>query len=168
MSFFFFEIQGIFPKRQHEVAEKIGRLVSDELLSSDDIREKIQKPEHVAIVTHAIEEKIDEYLNYTFPNNYPISSVLFGNKRKNKIKEDLLMEVNKAAPDVIDQYLQGLEESLQIEEMVKEKINALSPEMLEKLIMQILKKEFAFIEWIGAVIGFLIGLLQIGLVKFMA
>jgi uncharacterized membrane protein YheB (UPF0754 family) len=37
----------------------------------------------------------------------------------------------------------------------------LSSEKLEKIIWDILAEEFKFIEWIGAVLGFTIGLVQV-------
>lgn len=162
----FFTIQGIFPKNQKLVAQKIGRMVADELLSADDIRDKIANQDNIEYIKSIFEEKIDDYLNNTFPQNYPITSVFFGQKRKTKIKEDLVIEVEKAAPDVIDKYLKTLEMSFNVEEIIQDRIEQLSPARLENLIMGILQKEFKFIEWIGAFIGFLIGLLQLVLMRF--
>ena len=42
-----------------------------------------------------------------------------------------------------------------------EKIKAFSGEKLENMLNQIMTKEFRFIEVIGTILGFLIGLLQI-------
>ena len=47
--------------------------------------------------------------------------------------------------------------------MVKEKVNGFSSEKLESLLNQLMKKEFKFIEIIGAFIGFVIGCFQVGL-----
>lgn len=161
----FFTIQGIFPKNQKLVAQKIGRMVADELLSAEDVRDRIANQDNIEFIKTIFEEKIDDYLNNTFPQNYPITSVFFGQKRKTKIKEDLVIEVEKAAPDVIDSYIKNLEMSFNVEEIIQERIEQLSPARLENLIMGILQKEFKFIEWIGAIIGFLIGLLQLLLMR---
>lgn len=161
----FFTVQGIFPKNQKLVAQKIGKMVADELLSADDVRDKIANQDNIDFIKRMLEQKIDHYLNNTFPQNYPITSVFFGQKRKNKLKEDLVLEVEKAAPDVIDEYLKNIEMSFNVEEIIQDRVEQLSPARLENLIMGILKKEFAFIEWIGAIIGFLIGLLQILLLR---
>ncbi|GBL35044.1 UPF0754 membrane protein SH1116 [Filimonas sp.] len=42
------KIQGIFPKRQQQFAEKLGQLVSRELISFSDIANKINNPETIA------------------------------------------------------------------------------------------------------------------------
>ena len=160
----FFKIQGVFPKNQKLVAERIGKMIADELLSSDDIKDRIATNDNIQFIKSVFEEKLDDYLNNTFPQNYPITSVFFGQKRKARIKEDLVLQVEKAAPDVIDQYISNLEMSFNVEEIIQDRVEKLSPARLEKLIMGILNKEFAFIEWVGALIGFLIGLIQVLLV----
>jgi len=157
----FMTIQGIFPKNQKFVAEKLGHLIATELFSSSDIRYRMTH--NTDVVKKVIEDKIDYYLENTFAQNYPIVSVFFSSKRKAKIKVDLVAEVEKAAPDVIDQYLASIEEEINVAEIVKEKIELLPAPRLEELIMGVLGKEFRFIEGIGAVIGFVIGMLQVGI-----
>jgi uncharacterized membrane protein YheB (UPF0754 family) len=45
--------------------------------------------------------------------------------------------------------------------MVSEKVAALDSNKLEELLVGIMKKEFVFIEVIGAVLGFIIGCIQL-------
>ena len=158
------EIQGIFPKRQQVVAEKIGKLVSEELLSIHDIKEKINQPDNMSMINRKIETKIDEYLHTTFPANYPFMSFFLRKKTKDKLKNDFLVEVDQLAPQIVGQYIADMEGKLNVEKIVQEKISLLSPAKLENLILAVLSKEFRFIELVGAVLGFLIGLIQVGIV----
>jgi uncharacterized membrane protein YheB (UPF0754 family) len=160
----FFKIQGVFPKNQERVAEQIGKMVSNELFSAKDIRAHIEHHDNLDTIRNAVEIKIDEYLNVTFPKNYPITSIFVGKNRKNKIKDDLILEVEKVAPEVIEKYVQNIEASLNIEDIVRGKVAALPPDRLEEMLNSILKKEFKFIEYIGGVIGLIIGILQVVLV----
>ncbi|GIV33867.1 MAG: membrane protein [Chitinophagales bacterium] len=157
-------VQGIFPKRQQLVAEKIGRLVSEELLSLHDIKEQISHPENIQMINRKIESKIEDYLSTTFPANYPWMALFIRKKTKEKLKNDFLEEVDELAPQIVAQYIANMEGKLDIEKIIVEKISNLSPQRLERLIMQVLEREFRFIELIGAAIGFVIGLIQIGLV----
>ena len=59
-----------------------------------------------------------------------------------------------------------LEENLNVQEMVKERVNAFSSEKLEELLNQLMKKEFKFIELVGAILGFFIGCIQLGISFF--
>ncbi|MFC2176743.1 DUF445 domain-containing protein [Bacteroidota bacterium] len=156
-----FTIQGIFPKNQRKVAEKLGKMVADELLSSDDIRDKMNNPENMLSITELVEAKIDYYLNVTLAKQYPIVAALLSEKRKEKLKKGFMSEVNTNVPEMIEHYMQSLEERFNVEQIVRDRVNVLPPEQLEGLLMTLLKKEFKFIEYIGAVIGFLIGWIQV-------
>jgi len=164
--FRFFKIQGIFPKNQREVAEKIGKMVAEELLSSDDLRERMHNPENLLSINQIVEAKIDYFLNVKFPKQYPITGLLFSDKRKAKMKGQLMEEVEVSVPQVIDHYMENLEERFNVEEIIRERVSQLPSEKLEGLIMKLLKKEFKFIEYIGAVVGFLIGLVQVAMVSW--
>lgn len=161
----FMKLQGIFPKNQHQVAEKIGKMVADELLSSKDLRDKLNNPENMLTVQELVEARIDFYLNTTFPKAYPLASALLGSKRKAKFKEELMIEVQDSVPRVVDQYMDHMEERFDVESIIEQRVAALPSEKLESLIMKLLKKEFKFIEYMGAIIGFIIGWIQVGLVS---
>ena len=156
-----YTLHGIFPKNQKQVAEKIGKMVAEELLSSKDLKEKLNNPENLLSIKALVEAKIDYYLNVTFPKNYPITSALVGDKRRTKFKDTVMEEVHESVPAMIDSYMANIEERFNVEHIIKEKVSHLSPERLEDLIMMLLKKEFKFIEYIGAVIGFIIGWIQV-------
>lgn len=165
VNLYLFKLQGIFPKRQREVAENIGRMVARELISAEEIKSQISGSDSIDYIKSIIEAKIDDYLTNTFPEKYPFTSVLFSTKRKQKIKSDLIEQVETAAPDVLGEYFTNLEDSFDVETIVTEKIEQFPPEKLESILNSILRKEFKFIELIGAIIGFFIGLVQIVLVK---
>ncbi len=160
----FFDIQGIFPKRQYAMAEKIGKMVATELLNVSDFKERINDPKNLASINTNIEAKVDQYLDETFPNKYPMMSMLLGKKTRVKMKNEFLQEVQQVTPAVIDKYMENLEGTFDVEKIVRQKVSLLSPVTLENLIMGILKKEFQFIELIGAVLGFMIGVIQVLLV----
>lgn len=161
-----YTLHGIFPKNQSKVAENIGRMVADELLSSEDLKEKLNNPENILTIKELVEVKIDYYLNVSFPKNYPITAALVGDKRKTKFKDTVMEEIDESVPAMIDHYLSNIEERFNVEQIIKERVNNLSPERLEGLLMSLLKREFKFIEYIGAIIGFIIGWIQVLMVQF--
>jgi uncharacterized membrane protein YheB (UPF0754 family) len=64
---------------------------------------------------------------------------------------------------MIASYMKNLESQLDLEKIVTEKVYGFSSDKMESILNQIMSKEFKFIEVIGAVLGFIIGLLQIGI-----
>jgi uncharacterized membrane protein YheB (UPF0754 family) len=152
---------GIFPKNQARIAERIGRMIADELLSVDDVKKHVNSPEQMRYIRRMIEAKIEEYLYQTFPKRHPLTALVFGEKRRDAIKGELMQEADMAAPEIVNNYLAAVEEDFDVADIIRKRVELLDVDRLEQLMMSILDKEFQFIEMIGAVIGFLIGLVQV-------
>lgn len=158
---FGFNIQGVFPKRQSIIATKIGKMVADELLRIEDIQQKLHSPEAINSIHTKLQEKIDYYLNVSMPHKYPVMSLFIGVGVKSKIKNEVLEQVENIAPEMLGSMVQSIEDNLNIEELISSKVNSFAPEKLEKILNDILKNEFTFIEWVGAILGFVIGVIQL-------
>ena len=161
----FWEIQGIFPKKHQVLAERIGKLVAEELLSVKDIQKLLVQEDSLAQINKNVEEKIEYYLSFTFPAKYPMLSFFVGDKSKDKIRDAMMEEMETMGPEVMNKTLANLENTLDIELFIKERVSMFSTVRMEQLIQGILASEFRFIELIGAVVGFIIGLVQILLIS---
>jgi len=153
--------QGIFPKRQQQFAEKLGKLVSNEFLSFTDIEEKISSPENLKKVMPLIEQHIDEFLRHKLSDEMPVISMFIGDKTINKMKGAFMKELELIFPKLMKQFAGNLKTELDLEHIVINKVSNFSSDKLEELLYQIMSKEFRFVEIIGAVIGFIIGIVQI-------
>jgi len=162
----FIEVQGIFPKRQKALAEKLGKVVSKELLSFDDIRGKLKDPKNLESVNEMIEDKIGGFLNDKLPEKYPMLALLLSDSAKNKLKRAMMREIDGMIPAAIDQFIDKTEEKIDIEEIVYDKVAKFSPEKLEDIVFGILKSEFKFIELVGALLGFMVGCIQLVMMAF--
>lgn len=161
-------IQGIFPKRQKHIAQKLGSIVANDLLQVHEITVNITQEENLKSLTPFIETHIDGFLKTKLKEKLPIVSMFVGDNMLQKIKEGLMEEIEVLLPQLITQYADQLEEKLDIQSMVAEKITNFSSDKLETMLVSILQKEFRFIELIGAVLGFMIGLIQVLLTMFAA
>jgi uncharacterized membrane protein YheB (UPF0754 family) len=158
-----FSIQGVFPKRQKQLAEKLGTLVADELFSVKDIANKLKElatsEESMEQVGKTIEKTIREKLVKSFPMLAMFLTDEMVEKVTNLFKSELHDFLAKSANDLGEK----LEKSLDVKELVREKVEAFSSDKLEEILFSIMRKEFRFIEIIGAILGFLIGCTQIAL-----
>ena len=152
---------GIFPKRQQQFAEKLGKLVSAEFLSFDDIEEKISNPDNLKKIMPMIENHIDDFLRNRLTTEMPVISMFIGDKTITKLKESFMKEIEQLFPKVMKQYAVNLKDQLDLEQIVIKKVAGFSSDKLEEVLYQIMSKEFRFVEIIGAVIGFIIGLIQV-------
>ena len=156
-------IQGIFPKRQKLLAEKLGKLISKEFLSFEEIEQKITDPNKLRKVLPMIENHVDEFLRVKMSKEMPFLSMFIGDKTIGSFKTAFMQEIELIFPGVMIQFAGNMKDELDIEAIVTQKVTAFSSDKLEEILMQIMSKEFRFVEVIGAVIGFLIGLLQVAI-----
>jgi len=154
-------IHGIFPKQQKQFAEKLGKLVSTELLSFNEIEEKITSPENVEKLMPFVEAKVDEFLRVKLNEAFPIISMFIGENTIQQLKGIFMEELQTIFPQVINKHVKQLESQLDLEKIVSDKVAGFSSDKLEQILNQIMSNEFRFVEIIGGVLGFVIGLLQI-------
>ncbi|HEX8461215.1 MAG TPA: DUF445 family protein [Segetibacter sp.] len=153
--------QGIFPKRQRQFAAKLGKLVSSELFSFADLEQKISNPENVEKLMPVLEEHIEHFLKVKLTQQIPMLGMLIGEKTIGQVKEVFINELKELFPVLMKQYMGKLQSDLDLEKIVTEKVGLFSSDKLEDILNQIMSTEFRFVEIIGAVLGFIIGILQI-------
>ena len=161
--FLFITFQGVFPKRQRQFAEKLGKMVSTELISFKEIEDKIINPDNLKKLMPFVEAKVDDFLRRKLSDAFPIISMFIGDSTINQLKTIFMAELEIIFPEMIANYMKNLESQLDLEKIVTEKVYGFSSDKMESILVQIMSKEFKFIEVIGAVLGFLIGLLQVGI-----
>ena len=152
---------GIFPKRQLQFAQKLGVLVSTELLSFSDIESKVTNPENLQKIMPVIEEHVDTFLKVKLPEQMPMIGMLVGEKTIGIMKEVFLKELGELFPIIMNNYMGQLRSQIDLEKIVTDKVSKFSSDKFESILIQIMSKEFRFVEIIGAVLGFLIGIIQV-------
>jgi uncharacterized membrane protein YheB (UPF0754 family) len=156
-------VQGIFPKRQRQFAERLGRMVSEELLSFADIETRVTSPDNLRRLMPVVEQHVDEFLRRRLTELFPVISMFIGEKTLGELKGHFMDELERLFPILMRRYMANLESELDLERIVVDKVTALSSDRLEALLMSVMSREFRFVEVLGGVLGFLIGLLQVGL-----
>ena len=76
------------------------------------------------------------------------------------ISEHLDDEIKNAVDELTEVLINKGKDRINIQEIVKDKINELDLYKLEEIILSIVKKELKHIETLGLVLGFFIGLVQ--------
>ena len=154
-------IQGIFPKNQRLIAQKLGQVVGKELLSFDEIEQKVTNPENLQKLRPEIEAHVDNFLHNKIKEVFPMLAMFIGDKTINQLKDAFLLELENLFPVLMKNYMNKLQHDLDLEKIVTEKVANFSSEKLEDILNQITKKEFKFLEFIGGFFGLLIGLVQV-------
>lgn len=161
----FLEIQGIFPKRQKNLAEKLGKIVAEELFSIEDVKNSLQNPDSTEDISTIVDTRLNDFLDNRLIEAMPMLAMFMNDEIKQKIKSTLLEEVQLMLPELIDRFISKIENDVDIEKTVYEKVVSFSTDKLEDILYSIMSKEFKFIEILGGVLGFMIGLIQIAILQ---
>jgi uncharacterized membrane protein YheB (UPF0754 family) len=153
-------LQGVFPKRQKELAASLGSLVEKELISHQDIQKVISNPEFSESLNKILNDYIREFLTKKVVSLHPMVAMFLKGESLESVKKLLARETGKHLPGILSTISIQLERNLDLKEMVRTKVERFSMDKLEQVLFGIMKKEFRFIEIMGAVLGFAIGIFQ--------
>lgn len=156
--------QGIFPKRQKQFAKKLGKLVSAELISFQEIEAKISNPDNVKKLMPLVESHIEHFLRVKLAEQMPVISMFIGDKTIQQLKDVFITELQELFPIIMHKYMHQLQNELDLEQIVIEKVSNFSTDKLENILKGIMSQEFRFIEILGGILGLLLGLIQVFIV----
>ncbi len=108
-----------------------------------------------------VEAHIDQFLRKKLADEMPIISMFIGENTIQQLKSVFLKELETLFPVIMQRYMGNLQQQLDLERIVIEKVAGFSTDKLESILVSIMSKEFRFIEILGAILGFIIGLLQV-------
>ncbi len=157
-----FRIIGLLPKRKADLADKIADTVERELISYKDIRALAQGSDFHDRTGALIRTKIEEFIAAKVTSN-PLISMFLSSDMVDKFTDVLMEELQKNIPNVMDHIFESFEDKIDFRKIIKEKINAFDMERLEKIVYDISARELKSIEILGGVLGFVVGLAQVGI-----
>ena len=151
------EIQGLIPKRREEIAVTIGTTVEEQLISIKELVSRLIEGENRQELIRTIRFKILNVIDERIPSLVPSA-----------IKQAILARVRDIITQEIEHFVdhsmgEMIEESVQkidISNLVEERIKDLELEEVERLTLEIASRELKYIEYLGGVLGAVIGLLQ--------
>ena len=154
------KIQGVFPKRQEALAQRLGALVEEELLCGEDILSMLDDERFSGHCREAITTAVDRFVGEKLVAIHPMAGAFLGGELGERVQGMLAEEMEAFIPTLAEGARCQLGE-ISVGNMVQEKVAALSLDKLENLLMSLMQKEFRFIELIGAILGCIIGIGQV-------
>lgn len=154
--------QGLLPRRQPELAEKVGEIVEAEILQQRALREEfnrlpvdlwLQQFAH-RMVHQRLAPKIREM---------PVLGKMMNQRMVQWIEDAAQQALKKEAPALMENLVGELESRIAVRHIVQKRVAEFDLDTLERLTQTLARKEFKHIEWLGAILGFLIGCVQAGL-----
>ncbi|MBD3392292.1 MAG: DUF445 family protein [Chitinivibrionales bacterium] len=155
-----FTFAGLIPRRQAELAAKIGETVEKELISHRDIHDVVTSSRFRDEILDTIISRIEEFI-YVNLGSSPLVALALSGEAAARIRQLVRDELARTLPGVMEELFEKVESQIDFKEIVRAKIDAFDLARLEGIVYNIAARELRAIEWVGAVLGFLIGLGQV-------
>jgi len=157
------KIQGLLPRRRDELAVNIAETIDNNLLSIeniiDEFDQEVIKEELDIIIQDTISKKINENFKYVMPR-------LLKDISREIIVDVIKEEVHANFEDWMESLTEKVKKEVDIKKMIEDKIKSFPMSTLEEIILKIADKELKHIEYLGGLIGFIIGLGQLLLITW--
>lgn len=152
-----FSIQGLIPKRRDEIASSIGNVIEQQLLSFDELVDKVMEDKNISQIKTTIKNKINEVIRDKLPSIIPS---FLKNMIYSYIDDFIEKDGDAIINDLIRKSIDKASKDISISEIIEDKIKAFEIEKIEEIIISIAKTELKHIEILGGVLGFIIGVVQ--------
>ncbi len=156
-------IQGLLPRRQVELAERISEAISKQFITEEDIVQLLKKVDPVEALRHLIITKWDDKIGEIL-ETMPFIQMFLSPEKMIEIRDRIAVAFSGESDAFIRFLGHSLEGKLDLKETIRQKILAFDLDKLDRIIHDIARREFREIEFLGGVVGFLIGLVQAVLV----
>jgi uncharacterized membrane protein YheB (UPF0754 family) len=160
------KIQGLLPKRRREFAASIGATVAEHLLSADDIKRVLTDPAVKARMTEVLEERIDTFFGEKLIAAVPMLAAFMKGPLLDKIKSTLSQEMQDLMESQAVVVGESLDATLDFHAIVEQKILDFDLAQLEQIVLRVARTELRWIEVLGALLGFIVGLVQLLILHF--
>ncbi|MEM8866721.1 MAG: DUF445 family protein [Verrucomicrobiota bacterium] len=158
----FWKWQGLIPRRQLQLAEEAAEIIEREILQQHMILHEIKQ---IELGPHLEEAAKNLVWNRIGPQlqSIPLLGGFINDNTLAKFEVIAASEIKKEATPLIEKVATEFESSVDLKQMIERRIADFDLDRLESIVNQVAKREFRTIERIGAVLGFLIGCIQVAL-----
>lgn len=158
----FFHWQGLIPRRQAQLAAQTAEIIEREILQQHGILNEIRKIDlgpHLEKAAHTLVwQRIGPQLQAI-----PLLGGFINEGTLAKFEVIAAESIKEEAAPLMEKVATEFEKSVDLKEMIETNIVAFDLEQLEDIVNEVARKEFRTIERLGAVLGFLVGCAQVGL-----
>jgi len=154
------KIQGLIPKRHNELAHRIAETVEQELLTSEDLGKAMGGVQWEAEIRSTLNNLLHEKGPGIIIGRIPGIAKAWETVILPQILEVLTPEINRLIGRYRDNFIDKLRNSVDIGQIVADRIIQFETETLEGMVFSLAKREFKHIELIGALTGAIIGVVQ--------
>lgn len=153
------KVQGLIGRRQAELARSIGDVVGDHLVQHEDIVRGFQNVDLQVMLSDVIEKGLAPKVEQL--RNLPLIGGFLTAERIADLRAAIVKGVLEHEDLILERLEQAIEQGIDVQKLVREKVEAFPVERLEKLVLKVASRELRAIEVLGGVLGLVIGVVQV-------
>lgn len=157
--------QGLIPRRQQQLAAEAAEIIEREILQQHTIQEEIRKidlgPDLEAAAKSLVWERIGPKLQAI-----PLLGGFINDGLLAQFEVIAAAEIKNEAAPLMEKVATRFEGSVDLKQLIEANIAAFDLQRLETIVNQVAQREFRTIERLGALLGFMIGLVQVAILYF--
>jgi uncharacterized membrane protein YheB (UPF0754 family) len=112
-------------------------------------------------------EQVDAFVAKFVASN-PMVGMFLQGSMLDQVKSVLAGQIAEKFPQFIGRMVEKVEEGLDIQGVIQQKVEAFDLSKLEGLIQEVSNKELKTIEVLGGVLGFFVGVVQVGFMALLS
>ncbi len=155
--------QGLIPKRHVVLAEAIAEAVERDFLTVQDLKEIVKKVDLGELLGTVIREKWDEK-SESILASFPMLQMFVPPEKIIEIRDKIVDAFSEGMDSDSDHLAEKVAQKADISGMIHRNILAFDYTQLEEVVENLASNEFRYIEKLGGILGFLIGLFQMILI----
>ncbi|MBX7225689.1 MAG: hypothetical protein K1X55_06645 [Chitinophagales bacterium] len=162
--FLFWNIQGLFIKRQPEVSDEYGKIMAEEVLNAQNVFEALLNGPTSYKLLDVIERNIHLAIDSGFGNAKPLITLSIGTKKYLSLKGKVIRTFVKELPDSLKSIESYTDEAFDLKNSISNKLRSLSPDEFVGVLRPVFQEDEWILILVGAVLGGVAGLIQLLLV----
>jgi uncharacterized membrane protein YheB (UPF0754 family) len=159
--------QGLFHKRREGVTETCARLVAEEVLTPQTLMIAVLEGPTADRFLAAIAGEVEAAFKQGTRTVAPVISLL-GGERYERMKQLVSEIAVRQAPELAPHATAYVDGAIDVEELVRSRMAMMSNDQFESILRPIFKEDERALIAVGAVLGFLIGEVQVELITHLA
>jgi uncharacterized membrane protein YheB (UPF0754 family) len=159
---FFWNWQGLIPRRQKQLAAESAEIIEREILQQHMILHEIKKIELGPYLEDTAKVIVWERIGPQL-RAIPLIGGFINDGTLAKFEVIAAASIEEEAGPLMEKVATQFEDTVNLKQIIEDKIAAFDLNHLETIVKQVAGREFRTIERLGAVLGFIIGCLQVAL-----
>ena len=164
----FVPVHGVLHAQREQITRDYARILARDIFSTEVLLDSVLHGPTSDRLFAAIDREISDAVDSQLGLARPALTLAIGTRRYRDLKTSVVDRLVQAIPETIESARDYAERTLDIEQLIIDKMRQLTPEQYEGIMRPVFKDDELLMVTVGAVLGFAVGELQVVLVEHLS